>query len=345
MILKLTKLILLFSLTFSVHAKKNFVSYTEAFDVFEIVDHLSGWHKNSRVEYFKYFEKTFKLNRSDKMMLDSYRRLRSKFYKEYPLAENSIFSEEAIANDLISSAFVKESTIDRAILQLRKRNKVKDEDLKEFVKVYKHFKPQISKLVRESTLLKDEAKRLNKILKKKKFINNIKKLDKFFDLRTHKISNGRIKLVWWPETAEPVVDFRGGRVILRMNPVKHSKMIDEDFILFALVDSLIVSLSKNKKENLSKIFLDGCPQVKKKSIPATEWFEVPLIDSLSKYYLPKLSNKKSFNPYLVKSESAWRDVFSKYLFGLAQYSIQRKAKFDREFVTISANYCSQLLSL
>ena len=345
MICKILKIFILLFLSISIQAKKNFVSYTEAFDVFEVVDHLSGWHKNSRVEYFKYFEKTFKINNSDKMMLDSYRRLRAKYHKAYPDAENSIFSEEAIANDTLSSTFTTESTVDRAILKLRKKNKVKDVDLKELVKIYKHFKPQVSKIVRESALLEDEAKRLNKILKKKKIVNNIKKLDKFFDLPTHRIKNGRIKLVWWPATSEPVVDFRGGRVILRMNPVKHSKLIDEDFILYALVDSLITSLSKNKKENLSKIFLEGCPAVKKKSMRKVDWFEIPLIESLSRYYLPKLTNKKKFNPYLVKSNKPWTNVYSKYLFGLAQYSMKRKAKFDREFVTISSNYCSQLLSL
>jgi hypothetical protein len=342
---KVIKVFILLSISISTFAKKNFVSYTEAFDVFEIVDQLSGWHDNSRVEYFKYFDKTFKLNRSDKMMLDSYRRVRSTYHKAYPNAENSIFSEEAIPNDSLSNTFSKESTVDRAILQLRKRQKVKDKDLKDLVKIYKHFKPQVSKIVRESALLSDEAKRLNKILKKKKIINNIRKLDKFFDLPTHRIKNGRIKLVWWPSTSGPVVDFRGGRVIIRMNPVKHSKLITEEFILFALVDSLIISLSKNKKENLSKIFLDGCPEIKKKSIQKTQWFEIPLIESLSRYYLPKLTNKKKFNPYKVSSESSWVDVYSKYLFGLAQYSMSRKAKFDREFVTISSNYCSQLLSL
>jgi hypothetical protein len=326
-------------------AKKNFVSYTEAFDVFEIVDHLSGWHPNSRNEYFKYFESTYKINHADKMMLENYREVRKKYHKEYPSAQDSIFSEEAIANDILSSAFVGQSTVDKAILGLRKKGRVKDADLKQLVKVYKHFKPQVSKIVRESRLLIDESKRLNKILKKKKVLSNIKKLDRFFDLPTHRIKNGRIKLVWWPADSEPLVDFRGGRVILRMNPVKHAKLIDEEFITFALVDSLIVSLSKNKKENLSKVFKEGCPKIKEKKLEVTDWFETPLIDSLSRYYLPHLLSKKKFNPYQVKGQSAWRDVFSKYLYGLSQYSIARKAKFDREFVTISSNYCSQLLSL
>lgn len=326
-------------------AKKNFVSYTEAFDVFEIMDHVSGWHPNSRKEYFKYFDKTFKMNHSDRLMLKTYRKIREKYHVVYPNAENSIFSEETISNDVISSAFIGESTVDRAISILRKKKRVKDADLKELVKVYRHFKPQVSKIVREGRLLIDEAKRLNKILKKQKIISNIKKLDKFFDLPTHRIKNGRIKLVWWPKTSAPIVDFRAGRVILRMNPIKHAELIDEEFITYTLVDSLIVSLSKNKKENLSKVFKDGCPQIKSKGLKLTDWFEAPLIDSLSRYYLPKLTARKKFNPYIVKGQTPWREVFSKYLFGLSQYSIKRKAKFDREFVTISANYCSQLLSI
>ncbi|WP_127717597.1 hypothetical protein [Halobacteriovorax sp. HLS] len=339
------KVLLLLCLCFSVSAKERFVSYTEAFDVFEIVDQISAWHPNTRSQYRQYFDKTFTLSMSDKLMLDKYAKVRSKYHTLYPDAENSIFSEEAIANDSLSSSFSSQSTVDRSIAFLRKKNKIKDGDLKELVSVYKHFKPQVSKIVRESALLHDEAKRLNKILKKSKILSNIKKLDKFFDLPTHRIKNGRIKLVWLPATSEPMVDYRGGRVIIRMNPVKHSKLIGEDFVLYSLVDSLFVSLSKNKKENFSKIFVDGCPKIKTKSMPKEFWFQAPLVEAFSRYYLKELKNKKAFNPYEIKSSSPWTSSFSSFLYGLSSYSIKRKSKLDREFMTISANYCSQLLSI
>mgnify|MGYP006939812023 CR=1 FL=1 len=321
------------------------VTYTEAFDVFQIVDHLSGWHENSRKEYYQYFSKSFNMSQSDKMMLETYRRIRSKYHKEYPAANDSLFSEEAISGDVFTRTFAKVKTVDKALSILKKNKRVNNTDLKEIVKVYKHFKMSISKLVRESAILKDEAQRLNKIFKKKKFSSNIKKLDKFFDLPTNKIKGGRIKLVWWPPTERPIVDFQSGRVILRINPIKHTKYLDEDFMLKALIHSLIVSLGKNKKENLSKVFMDTCPKIKERGIAKYLWFEEPLLDALSRYYLPYLGNKKKFNPYTVRSESPWVDVFSKYLFGLTQHSIGRKTKFTREFVTISASYCSMLQKL
>jgi len=321
------------------------VSYTEAFDVFQIIDHLSGWHVNSRKEYFQYFEKTFKLDHKDKMMLETYRRIRSKYHKDYPASDNSLFSDEAISGDIFSRTFASEESVDKALLKLKKNKRVNNGDLKEIVKVYKHFKKNVSTIVRESALLGDEAKRLNKILKKKKFTSNIKKLDKFFDLPTSKIKGGRIKLVWWPKTENPLVDFQSGRVILRINPIKHTKYLDIDFVVKALVHSLIVSLGKNKKDNLSKIFMDNCPKIKEKGMAKYLWFEEPLMDALSRYYLPYLAIKKKFNPYDIKSESPWVEVFSKYLFGLTRHTITRKSKFSREFVTISASYCSTLQNL
>ena len=75
------------------------------------------------------------------------------------------------------------------------------------------------------------------------------------------------------------------------------------------------------------------------------WFEEPLVEAISKYYLPYESLKKKFNPYSVKSETPWINTFSKFLFGLTQYSVKRRSQFDMEFVSTGAKFCQNLLNL
>ena len=345
MIKEVLKFMLVLILSVNISAKGKFIDYSEAFDVFQIVDGVSAWKDGTPKEYRKYYEDTFELSSEDKKMLEKYKSIRLKYYKEYPKAQGSIFSGSAISSDILSRTFASEKSLDEALLTLKKKNYIELEDLKILVSVYKHFKKNVSAIVKESSILASEARRLGKILKKSRMTSNIRKLDKFFNLPTRKIKGGRIKLVWWPQTDSPSIDFQGGRVILRVNPIKHAGMLDEEFLTQLVVHSLIISQSRSVKENLSKVFLDACPKIQEKGIAKDLWFEVPLIEALSRYYMPSKALKKKFNPYLVKTESAWVDVYSKYLFGLTQYSVKRRAKFDREFISFSANYCQNLLKL
>ncbi|PIK15934.1 hypothetical protein [Halobacteriovorax sp. JY17] len=345
MVKVLLKIILCLGLCLNTFSKGSFIDYSEAFDVFQIVDGISNWKEGTPKEYRDYYEKTFQLTSADKDMLEKYKAIRLKYYKEYPKAQNSIFSESTISADILSRTFARVKSLDQGLLLLKKKKYIEIDDLKELVSVYKHFKKNISVIVKESTILSSEAKRLERILKKSKMTSNIKKLDKFFDLPTSKIIGGRIKLVWWPQTERPSIAFQGGRVILRVNPIKHAEMLDEEFLTQVVVHSLIISQSKTIKENLSKVFLDTCPGIREKGIAKDLWFEVPLIEALSRYYMVSQKLKKKFNPYNIKTESVWVDVYSKYLFGLTQYSVARKSKFDREFISISANYCQNLLKL
>ncbi|ATH08147.1 hypothetical protein BIY24_09355 [Halobacteriovorax marinus] len=336
---------LLLLCSFSINARGNFVDYSESFDVFQIVDGISQWREGAPKEYRAYYEEKFSLSSADKEMLGIYKALREKYHKAYPKAQGSIFSDVALSADILSRTFASYKTLDRSLLTLKKKKLIEVEDIKTLVKIYKHFKKNISTIVRESSLLAQEAKRLESILKKSKVTNNIKKLDRFFDLPTNRIVGGRIKLVWWPQTDRPSIDFQAGRVILRMNPIKHAKLIDEEFLTQMLIHSLIISQGKTNKENFSKVFLENCSKIKDKDLAKDLWFEVPLIEALSKYYLPAAKLKKKFNPYTVKAESPWVDVYSKYLFGLVQYSVKNRVKFDRQFIATSANYCQSLLNL
>ncbi len=329
----------------SVNAKNRFITYTEAFDVFEIVDGISLWKEGVPKGYRDYYEKTFGISNTDKYMIKKYKALREKYHSEYPKSVDSIFTDSKISSDIIVRTFASVDTLDQGLKLLKKKKLMELEDIKELVLIYKHFKENISVIVKESSLLDSEAKRLSKLVKKSKLEKNIKKLDKFFNLPTSKIKGGRIKLVWWPQTELPSVSYQGGRVILRVNPIKHSNMLDEEFLTKALVQSLIVTQGKTVKENLSKVFLAECPGIKDKGIDKTLWLEVPLVEAISKYYLPFQVLKKKFNPYSIESESPWVSTFSKFLYGLTQHSVKRRAQFDREFVSTSAKYCQNLLNL
>lgn len=341
----LIKSILCLSICFSSYGAKNFIDYSEAFDVFQIVDGISQWKDGTPKEYRDYYEKTFEISNDDKEMLKLYSGIRTKYHKAYPKAEQSIFSEISISSDIVSRTFASEKSLDRALLTLKKKKLMKVEDIKKLVKVYRHFKKNISQIVKESSLLSSEASRLEKMIKKSKINRNIKKLDKFFDLPTNKIKGGRIKLVWWPNSERPAVDFQGGRIILRVNPIKHVGMLNEEFLTQVIVHSLIINQGKTVKENLSKIFLDNCPKIEEKGLTKDLWFEVPLIEALSRYYMPAQKLKKKFNPYDVKTENTWVDVYAKYLYGLTQYSVNTKSKFDSKFVMHAASYCEMLLKL
>ncbi|WP_372654386.1 hypothetical protein [Halobacteriovorax sp.] len=345
MLIKLVTLFICFSVSFSASARGKFIVYTEAFDVFEIVDGISQWKIGTPIEYREYYENTFGLSNADKEMLKKYKAIREKYHREYPKAENSIFSESELSSDIIARTFASSMTIDQALKTLKKKKRMEVEDIKELVLVYKHFKKNISTIVKESSLLESEAKRLSKLIKKSRLTRNIKKLDKFFNLPTSKIKGGRVKLVWWPRTDKPSIAVQGGRVIFRVNPIKQAGMIDEELLMQSLVRSLIISQGKTVKENLSKVFIEGCPSIKDKKMAVDLWFEEPLVEAISKYYLPYESLKKKFNPYSVKSETPWINTFSKFLFGLTQYSVKRRSQFDMEFVSTGAKFCQNLLNL
>ena len=78
--------------------------YSEATNVFEIMDHVSLWHKKLSRVYFNEWSKRFTLSLEDKNYLEQYKDLRQKYHKDIGQGED-LFGEMPIGYDSFSAYF------------------------------------------------------------------------------------------------------------------------------------------------------------------------------------------------------------------------------------------------
>jgi len=320
------------------------VIYSEAVDVFEIMDNASMWHESSDSGYYKHFKKKFELSDKDQSLLEEYKKLRLKYYRPVAVSENTGLFNNNFDLPLTSfaNAFYSSKSIGEALNVLATRT-ISATEKKFLVTFYKHFQDKITTMVRESAAFRSKIQEVQKVFKKGKVDAVVGKSFKFLNI-DKTIKGIKIYPVWYPEDLEPRILNVGTVIILRANPINKWDSVKINELVEKAIELLLVIQSNNQKDNFSKIFLNKC-QIKS-NIALIDVFSSPLAVVLGKMFFEQNVLKKQFNQYREWSIHPWVNVYSKMLFSLVEKSLKEKETIESsEFVTNAAAICNDLVTL
>lgn len=320
---------------------KTSVTYSEAADVFEIMDHVSLWTTKLSPEIRRYWEKKFgAIGGEDENLLERYISIRRKSDRNFAnyLSEGSpeisLFGETGISSVPMSMAFYNSKSVGEALKKVAPY--LKTEDFKFLKKFYKHFQPKITEMVKESTSFKAHLVNHNNALKKVHNDKVLKRLATFLGLKT----KGKIKflLTWWPPEKEPFYEARGNTILLRYHPLSGAKVWDGQGLLKAGVSTLMAQMSPNQKSNATTIFNRHC-------IGRSLEFNHSMEILWSRLLPSKWTQKKKFTLYQDWNEDGFTNLYVKLLFPLIQESLDTKQNIEGTFIHQAARLCGELHKL
>lgn len=317
-------------------AKDDFLSVWEAANVLEIFDHVSGWHPSAIADYQKYFS-ALNLAPEGQNHIYEWERIRSKYARNVEgAARLSFMGAGTKSTDVISFAFYNHSTVQKALGSLAKA--LSREELTKMGQAMIFFKGPISKIMAKMRSVEGRMEDLNKKLKKKgRYFSDV---HSFFG---HKKANVKLHFIWSPSQGDPVVDYSGRFVLFRINPEKHTGLLNEQILAESLTFAYFSFFGIEELSQIEKRFTGSC-QVKK--IAGVEdaklFFETPLVKALGGHFYRQLSsNKKNFDLYSVDYQPAWVSVFSRSLFQLFLQFKDQQRKFSDGFVELAGKLCSE----
>lgn len=325
-------LILILVLPFSVFSKS--IMYSEATDVFEIIDQVSRWHPSIPSTMQKMWRSSFEKSEHFENEFEEYAKIRKKYYKEPYPTKNDVFGPTKIANSSFSNAFYHNKSVGKAMAKLKKKLKKDEYDF--LVKFLKKLMKPISTFVKESTAFNKQTKDMEREWKKSKAAATFKKLLKFVGLKAN--TKVLMRPVWWPSSERPTVDVRGNVVLLRFHPLEQKDFWDPKLVLESLTSELLANLSPNSRENMTKIFKKQCDE-------KSHLLKKSLVQLWSRVYFSKLNHKKKFTLYRIWSEDPFIDVYLKLLFPLLEENLKNKGTLEGKFIDQSAALCAQLIAL
>jgi ribosomal protein S21 len=309
--------VLLFS--FSISAKQKFLNYSTAADVFHIINALSSQTGTKEQGVIKnYWIKNNGLSSDDNKQLDIFKTVRDKY------------APRSGEFDRFSLVFYKAQTVDEALRELKKF--LKKDELMSIVKVMKHFKGPVSKLVSESSGFRGKAVTVEKKFKKDKVFNTYKKVMSFFGLK--KNFTGKIYFLWWPKEERPSIEIVQNIIFVKIHPLSNLEdYLDEKKTLQLLGQTLFKSLPKVQRDNFEKVVFPSC---------AKRNFYENL--SLAMSYLPHLAikHKKKFSSFEEFVDDKKENLF--IILSSQLYTEQQKArsKFYGEFPNKLKFICEQI---
>jgi len=240
------------------------VAYREPADIFDIMDSVSQWWPGfTEVEYQKYWDKKFGSDEKDKELFKKYGSFREKYYNDPDQKEkdplknrNGFFSTLGSINaDPVAEAFYSSSSMAEAFGKLKKIITPKEFGfLKDF---YKHFEPRYSQLTTESKKVFPKAVTLVKKSTSRKGIREY--LERVADFYNVKVDvTYTVIYVWWPPLNRTYASPTGKYLVMRYNPIKHSKYDDSDIVMHEIIHTISAKQSLKQKKTLTKEFLNKC---------------------------------------------------------------------------------------
>ncbi|MAF76652.1 MAG: hypothetical protein CME60_00720 [Halobacteriovoraceae bacterium] len=316
--------------------------YSEAADIFEFIDHASGWHEKSDQGYRTVLLREGKLTSAQEQLLSRYAKLRKKEYENSSIQSKMIKEDDTFGNipfgyDHFSRSFYSSNTIREALLNLKKEG-VPAEDIQFLNELYKSFAPKLKPFIKESAQF---AVKLIEFNKQWKYSGRDRalKLTKGFVLgKKGRKWNLTMLPVWSPGTVLPSVDIRGEFLILRYNPLTQTENWDYTDILKKAVAAVFYAQDLEQRENLSKLFKLKCNGREYEFQEATQ---IAFGAMLPRY----IKTKRKFNLYERWSSKVFVDVYAKLLFPLMEENIKNKGTFSGFFMEQSSFLCRQLHQL
>ncbi|MBL6991046.1 MAG: hypothetical protein ISR65_14770 [Bacteriovoracaceae bacterium] len=345
-------LVLVLSLSWSNSASSASIKvkmhYLEGANLFEVVDQLSQWKSGEYFkEYKKYWDEKLKLSALEEALLDDYAKLRQKYDKSSASKsqsdESMLFSVKKYKMDYFREAFYSAKILEKGLKKLSK--KLKKDEMKFLVKVYRTFKPKLEHIAAESSNFRSKEKGLEKLYRKAKIAALLKNASKFFYLkqkgRSLKI-NMRVLLIWWPQGQNPQIKLVNNDILLYYNPIAHIDNLDFEKVVEVLIKAIIVNQPRFQKQNISRQFFNLC-KVKKDFAPLVI-LERPLETVFGKMMYRENLDRKNFDLYQDYAIHPWSNLYSKLLYSLVKHTIKNKEGISENFIPKAAKLCSELMA-
>lgn len=333
-----TVLRLLFSFIFSLSIfARGAGEYSEATDVFELMDHVSRWSNTLTPVYRNAWVKKFPLTLEDKSMFSQYAAIRKAEYEKSQQAQglgSDIFGDFPIGYDAFSESFYSSKSVGEALRKLQKRG-VSAVQIKFLSGFYQKYQKNIKEFLKESTHFSVKLLDLNKQWKNSAIDKSIKKAVPFILGKEGRKVKIVLRPVWWPSNVPPVVDVRGPYLILRYHPLAHTSKWDITNMAKKAVMAILQAQPKNQRSNLTKVFETQCKgrEIELQSALYTLFGE--MMPSLYK-------EKKNFNLYQNWGPSTFVDVYLKLLFPLLQEELKGRNPFAGRFMTVASKLCRKV---
>ncbi len=344
---KIVALFLVLFITISINAKgfDGKIYYSEATDVFTLMDHVSGFRLNALTAYSESWTKKHKITLEEQNLFDEYIKLRTKYYaqKKFENLDQTklLFSHIFVPQfDLIADAFYTSQGVGEALKKLQK--KLKPTEVVFLQKFYKAFKKKIVVFLKESSLYSQKLKAINKDIKKYKMRGTIKKMVSFLGV-PRKLMDFRLVFVWWPSSRGPKVTYGHNVVLLHYNPISHTENMNFRQIAKMVMRAVIHRMPFNQKQNLSKRFFQECLP---KGINSENILERPLMVLAGSVYPYKNSTKKKeFNLYQKWDENPWINSYVKLIYPALEQAIGKKENISVHFIQHAAQSCQELVKV
>lgn len=330
-------LFFLVSLGFSSAFGRGAAEYSEATDVFEIMDHVTRWDPSLTAAYRTAWEKKFPLDLETKGDFASYAQIRLDFYEKHKeeAIELDIFGSSTKGYDAFSDAFYSSKSIGEALRKLESRG-VGPGSIKFLVSFYRKYKPKISAFVKESSHFPVRLLEINNRWKKERLGTTMKKISSFVLGKEGRKFDLTIRPVWYPANLPPEVDVRGPYLIVRFNPLDKSRQTSMEELASKGIESILSSQKTNQRRNLTKIFRANC-----------NGREIELKAALTILFaavFPKaMAEKKTFDLYATWSRSVFVDLYVKLLFPLFERELKNsKDTFAGTFMDQATLLCKKI---
>ncbi len=340
--MKVLSLTLFLFLSLKTYSKVT-VNYSEAADVFEIMDHVSLWTEKLPTAIRRHWEKKFgEIGGEDLNLINEYIALRRKSdsnYSSYVTEASptiSLFGDKGIASVPLSMAFYSSRSVGEALKKVSPY--VTSKDYKFLAKFYKHFLPKIQTMVKESTSFKSHLINYQKSLKKVHADKILKRLSKFLGLKITSKTGIRFLVTWWPSKEKATFDFRGNTIFLRYHPLSGARVWEGTTLLEAAIETYMAHLSPNQKSNSTKIFNRSCSG---RSIEFNDALKTIWVKTLPE----KWTLKKKFSLHKKWNEDTFTNLYIKLLFPLIEETINGKQNIEGTFIHQSSQLCAELHKL
>lgn len=324
-------------LSFSETLAKGAAEYSEATDVFEIMDHVTRWDPALTAAYRTAWEKKFPLDLETKGDFSTYAQIRLDYFEKNKeeSVENDIFGSGNKGYDAFSDAFYSSKSIGEALRKLESRGLPAD-SIKFLVSFYRKYKKKISFFVKESSHFPVRLLEINNRWKKQRLGSTMKKITKFVLGKEGRKFKLILRPVWWPSNLPPEIDIRGPYLIVRFNPLNKARQIPMEELASKGIESILSYQKSNQRRNLTKIFRANC-----------NGREIELKAALTilfaAVYPKAMASKKSFNLYANWSRSVFVDLYVKLLFPLFERELKsQKNTFAGTFMDQATLLCKKI---
>jgi hypothetical protein len=337
MILRSLFLSLIVLLSFQKAHARGAAEYSEATDVFEIMDHVTRWDPSLTAAYRTAWEKKFPLDLETKGDFSSYAQIRLDFYEKHKeeTVENDIFGSGTKGYDSFSDAFYSSKSIGEALRKLESRG-MGPGSIKFLVSFYRKYKKKISAFVKESSHFPVRLLEINNRWKKQRLGSTMKNISQFVLGKEGRKFKLVLRPVWWPSNLPPEIDIRGPYLIVRFNPLNKSRQIPMEELASKGIEATLSAQKSNQRKNLTKIFRANCTgrEIELKAA---------LTILFAAVYPKSVVSKKSFDLYANWSRSVFVDLYVKLLFPLFERELKnRKNTFAGTFMDQATLLCKKI---